>query len=106
MDFMEFGKSILAIAGAVLILYNAGNVIFRITTPAVSMKRKIEEHDKKLQDMEGYFKNDLERFERIEAAMNGLIQADISIMNHMIDGNNTDRMKKTRDDLVELMKGI
>ena len=102
MDWASFGEGCLAIAGAILILYNAGNAIFRITTPAVSMKKKIEEHDRRLDDMDTYFKNDLERFKRIDETLEGILQANISMMNHMIDGNNTEKMKATRDELVRL----
>ena len=106
MDWIAFGEGCLAIAGAILIIYNAGNAIFKVTTPAISMKKKIEEHDRRLNDIDTYLKNDLDRFDRIEAALNGLIQSNISMTNHMIDGNNVEKMKQTRDQLIELMKEI
>lgn len=102
MDWMNFGEGLLAVAGAILILYNASNAIFKITTPAVSMKRKIEEHDRRLDTMDEYFKNDLDRFQNIDKTLEGILQANISMMNHMIDGNDTERMKRTRDELVKL----
>ena len=102
MDWANFGEGCLAIAGVILILYNASNAIFKITTPAVSMKRKIEEHDRRLDAMDTYFKNDLERFKKIDETLEGILQANISMMNHMIDGNNTEKMKQTRDELVKL----
>ena len=102
MDWANFGEACLAIAGVILILYNAGNAIFKITTPAVSMKKKIEEHDKRLDTMDTYFKRDLERFVDIDKKLDGILQANISMMNHMIDGNHVEKMKETRDKLVEL----
>ena len=102
MDWANFGEACLAIAGVILILYNAGNALFKITTPAVSMKKKIEEHDRRLDAMDQYFKNDLERFKRIDETLEGILQANISMMNHMIDGNHTEKMKETRDELVRL----
>jgi len=102
MDWMNFGEGILAVAGVILILYNAGNALFKFTTPAISFKRKLEEHDRRLDAMDGYFKNDLDRFESIDKTLEGILQANISMMNHMIDGNDTERMKQTRDKLVEL----
>lgn len=102
MDWMNFGEGLLAVAGAILIIYNAGNALFKFTTPAISLKRKLEEHDRRLDAMDVYFKNDLERFENIDKTLEGILQANISMMNHMIDGNNTERMKQTRDELVRL----
>lgn len=104
--WMEVGKDLLAVAGVILIIYQVGIAMFKITTPAVSLKKEIEKHGDRLDDMDVYFKNDLERFKAINATLNGLLQANVSMMNHMIDGNNTERMKKTRDDLVSLMKDI
>lgn len=104
--WMEVGKDLLAVAGVILIIYQLGNALFKITTPAVSLKKQIEKHETRLNDMDVYFKNDLERFKVIEATLNGLLQSNVSMMNHMIDGNNIERMKKTRDDLVTLMKDI
>ena len=106
MGWEAYGEALLALAGVILILYNAGNAIFKITTPAVSMKKKIEDHERRLNDMDGYFKNDLDRFSNISAALNGLVEANICMMNHMIDGNNTEDMKKTRNELIKLMKNI
>ena len=104
--WMEVGKDLLAFAGVFLIIYQVGNALFKFTTPAVSLKKKIEEHERRLNNMDQYFKNDLERFKKIEAALNGLIQSNISMTNHMIDGNNTERMKQTRDDLIKLTEKV
>lgn len=90
---------ILAIAGGIVLIANAGTAIYKWIRPAVNIKADVEqlkEHDRR----------DYEALNGMRALNKAQCHGMVSMMNHMIDGNHVDKMKETRDDLLELMSKI
>lgn len=96
-------QMIAAIAGGIVLIGNAGAIIYKWIRPALQVKKDLEEMDRRT-------KSNHEALERIEASLNriesvqrGLIVSEIAILNHMIDGNSKEQMKDTRDKIQAML---
>lgn len=96
-------ETILAWAGAIVLAGNVGAVIYKIIKPAIDMGDRVEE-------LERRDKLDYERLQKQEQKMQnnekmGLAQCKmlLAIIDHMIDGNHVEEMKRTREHIIELM---
>lgn len=93
------------IAGAIVLIGNAGAMIYKWIRPAMLVKQKVEELDKRTV-------NDYDAIKEIQATIersNKINQLHLNVMlkmlNHMIDGNGKEEMKKTRDDIQDMLAG-
>lgn len=90
-------QMIAAIAGGIVLIGNAGAVLYKWIRPALQVKKDVEELDRRTkQDYEALQKIQA-TLERIESKQRALIVSEVAIINHMIDGNNVDKMQETRD---------
>ncbi len=97
---------IAAIAGGIVLLGNAGAMIYKWIRPALKVKETVEELDRRS-------KNDFEAIQRLEKAIEQNEQVNrlhlvvmLNMLNHMIDGNGVDDMKETRKDIENLLAGV
>ncbi len=91
------------VLGGIVLLGNAMSVLSKWISPAISTKERIEKIEREIAELQKHEKNDLEALERIEAANIAQCQAMLCLINHMIDGNGICEMKKTRDEIQELI---
>lgn len=99
-------QTIAGIAGAIVLLGNAGAIIFRWIRPALEVKKRVE-------DLERKSANDYQAILKLRQTVDKCEQVNklhltvlLNTVNHMIDGNGTDEFKKTRDDIVKMLADI
>lgn len=97
---------IAGILGGIVLLGNAGAVVYKWIAPALKVKEEVEELNKRT-------KRDYESIQKLEKALENSEKVSrmhlvvmLNMLNHMIDGNNTDAMKKTRSDIENMLAGI
>lgn len=99
-------ETIAGIAGAIVLIGNAGAILFKWIRPALQIKEKVralEEHDRK--DFET-LKRIEEITSKIERQQRMMMVSQVSTLNHMIDNNNISEMKKTRDRIQQMLIDI
>ena len=94
---------IAAIAGGIVLIGNAGAVLYKWIRPARQVKKDVEELDRRTkQDYEALQKIQAS-LERIESKQRALIVSEVAVINHMIDGNNIEKMQETRDKIQAML---
>lgn len=92
---MTFAQ-IIAILGYIVLIGNVGAVIYKVIKPAIQMQDRVEE-------LERHDKADYVRIQKLEELSKAQCKMLLVMIDHMIDGNNVDKMKKTRDQIIEIM---
>lgn len=96
-------KAVLAICGGVTVILTAAGHVYKVVQAAKAPAKKVEERLAKLEDTvkehKGYFANDKERLEAIEEGTKVTQKALLALLSHGIDGNDTEAMKRARDEL-------
>ncbi len=87
---------ILGVAGGIIVIYNAIKVILNLTNPVISLKTKIEKHDKMLD-------NDNKRLNSFEKSNNMLCKSMLALLEHEITGNSVERLKKVKTEMQEFL---
>lgn len=95
-----------AILGGIVLIGNAGAVVFKWLRPAMNVKRDVEQLQRDVAHMREHEKKDLETLKTIKDMNKMQSRAMLDIVNHMIDGNHVEQMKKTRDDITEMLTRI
>lgn len=95
--------TVLAIGGAIVLAGNVGAVIFKIIKPSLDIRKRVDELERRDQ-------LDFERLQKLEENLQELqeltkanCKMQLVMIDHMIDGNNVEKMKKTRDDIIEMI---
>ena len=97
---------IAAVCGGIILLWNVGEKIYKIIKPAADWKKRVDDQQKELQEVRSFTDRDYKALEDIQEILKGVVASQIAIMDHMIEGNHTEAMKKTRKDMMDLMKRI
>lgn len=97
---------VVGICGGVVLLYNAGEKIYRIFKPAADWKKKVDRLQSEVEELRSYTDRDYDGLQHMLEMQKGIITGQITMMNHMIDGNGVEEMKKTREDLMNLRNKI
>lgn len=101
MNLQVTWETLLAIAGGVVLLLNAGKAIVQLFDPFKELKQKQKEQ-------EHYLKSDKERLDKLENEIEGVHEA-VSVIglalsemiNHELTGNDQDELKKQQQRLDE-----
>lgn len=96
-------ETIAGILGAIVLVGNVGAVIYKCIKPALQTREIIKDLQQQTSDIRRHEEKDLRRLEHMEEMSKLLCMSQVCIMNHMIDGNNVDKMKQTREDLQDLL---
>lgn len=100
-NLITTGKTILEIFGAIAIIGGGANWIFKLFDPFKDLKKKVGEHSSTLAEDRNTLKEIQATLGRIER-QNGIQSwALLETMNHLITGNDIDKLKDRRDDLLE-----
>lgn len=97
---------IAGICGGIVLLCTAGEKVYHIFKPAAHWKKKVDKLQDEIKELQDHTTRDYEALQHIEEILKGIGKGQITMINHMIDGNNVDAMKKTRDDLLDLTNKI
>lgn len=96
-------QMIAAIAGGIVLVGNAGAMIYKWIRPALQVKKDVEELDRRTKQDYEALKRIEESLTRIEKQNRSIIVSEIAILNHMIDDNNVDKMQETRDKIQQML---
>ena len=91
---------ITAVAAVITLMVNLTK---KARLPNIRQDERIAKCEERLDDVEKLMENDSKRFDRIEES-NRIIQKSIlALLEHGIDGNNVEAMKKAKDSLNEYL---
>lgn len=89
-------ETLLAVGGAIVLAGNVGAVLFKWVRPAVTIKQDVEvlkEHDR----------NDYEALQHLNKMNRAQCNLLLCMINHMIDGNGIEDMKRTRKNITDIL---
>lgn len=92
----DLWQMFLAMCGAIATIAGAGIIIYKIYK---SIKQPDTERDTKLKEHEKKLENCSTRLDSVEGGMAVLMKSNLAIMNHLIDGDHLDELKKATDEL-------
>ncbi len=92
MDIVTTYKTFVFIAGVIVLIWGFIKTVREIGKPLTDLKRTVETHTSQIKDLEEHNK-------KFDEGMAIMQQSLLQIMNHMIDGNHTDKLIKARDDM-------
>lgn len=101
---MEWWGWVATILGGFVLISNGVNAIKNIFSPAVKMSNKIESVEKKCDDNAEVLETINKRLEEQESTNQKIMQTLLAMLNHEIDGNGIDGMRKVRDTLLKDVK--
>lgn len=82
-------------------------VLYKLIKPLIAVVQKDKTDrgvfEERINIIEQNQSNDVERFERQEELAKVQLKALLSLVNHMIDGNGIDGMKKIRNELQDIL---
>ena len=94
---MEWWGWVVSVLGAIILLSNGIKAIRELLTPATAIAEKVEKLDRR---------DNAAKFEEINTALGkqeqtnqAVLKALVAIVNHEIDGNGIEGLKKARDEL-------
>ena len=98
---------ILALCSAIVLLSGAGNVLVNIITKATApnklQNQRLDDIEKRLAEHESYFKRDMDRFEDLETGNKVTQKAILALLQHALDGNDVEGVKKAKDELQDYL---
>ena len=92
MDIATTYKTLVFISGVFLAVWGFIKAIKEINKPLADLKKTVENHTSQIKDLEEHTK-------KFDEGMAIMQQSLLQMMNHMIDGNHTDKLVKARDDM-------
>ena len=106
MDTMTW-SIILAVCGGLLTIMNFAEKLIKagkaINAPNEEQNRRIAALEERCDRYDGYFSSDKQRIQDLEQSLAVLMQGNFALLSHAIDGNNTEKLKKTRDEMLEYL---
>ncbi|CDA90620.1 uncharacterized protein BN553_01604 [Firmicutes bacterium CAG:238] len=92
-------ETILAWGGGIVLIGNVGAVIYKIIKPSIDIRKEVDR-------LERHDKQDLEKIQNLEELNKAQCKMLLAMIDHMIDGNHVDKMKETRERIIELFTDI
>lgn len=94
------------VCGGIVLIITAAEKVYRIIRPATSWKKKVDAMETEIRELKAYTERDYAALQHIGEVLKGVGKGQVTMMNHMIEGNHVETMKKTRDDLMDLTNKI
>ena len=89
-------ETLLAVGGAIVLAGNVGAVLFKWVRPAVRIKQDVDV-------LKEHVRNDYEALQHLNKMNRAQCNLLLCIINHMIDGNGIDEMKRTRKQITDIL---
>lgn len=89
-DIVTTYKTFVFIAGVIILIWGFVKTIREIGKPLVDMKKTVADHTTQIKDIEEHLKKSDEGMAIVQLSL-------LQIMNHMLDGNHTDKLVEARD---------
>jgi uncharacterized protein YutE (UPF0331/DUF86 family) len=100
---MTWWGIITTILAGIVLVGNASGVLYKWISPAYKLKTTVEEHEKAIKSIKEHEKKDLETLQQLDANSRLQLKTMLDIVNHFIDGNHVEQMKKTRDEIQDML---
>ena len=98
--FLAFCGGISIIGAATVYI---GKAIGWIRKPELQQNATLDDHEKRIKRLEEKTDNDFDEIKKLQREVKMVLKATLAIMKHEIDGNNTQELQKTRDDIEEYL---
>lgn len=96
-------ETITAVLSFIVLIGAAAAVVYKLIKPTIDIKEMVKDHDKRLENIERHEKNDLQALDHIQYLQKKQLQMMAALLNHSIDGNGIEQMKRTRDKIMHLI---
>ena len=89
-------QELLAWGGAIVLAGNVGAVIYKVIKPSLDIKKRVE-------GLERHDKQDFDAIKSLQEMNKAQCKMLLVMIDHMIDGNHVEKMKETREQIIEIM---
>ena len=89
-DIVTTYKTFVFISGVIILIWGFIKTVREISKPLVDMKKTVADHTTQIKDIEEHLKKSDEGMAIVQLSL-------LQIMNHMLDGNHTDKLVEARD---------
>lgn len=96
---MEWWGWVVSVLGAIILLANGIKAIRELLTPATAIAEKVEKLDRRDKEYAAKFEEINAALGKQEQTNQAVLKALVAIVNHEIDGNGIEGLKKARDEL-------
>ena len=96
---MEWWGWVVSVLGAIILLANGIKAIRELLTPATAIAEKVEKLDRRDKEYAAKFEEINAALGKHEQTNQAVLKALVAIVNHEIDGNGIEGLKKARDEL-------
>lgn len=90
-------QTLLALASALVTLSTAFGVLKKFSKPRKKLELRIKACEDHMQKLDHYLENDYKKLSTAASVHKTVLEVLVLILDHMIDGNNVEKMKKTRE---------
>jgi uncharacterized protein YutE (UPF0331/DUF86 family) len=88
---------------AIVLIGGVVAVIAKWIAPALKLADNVKRLGERVERLEEHDKNDKETFKEIDRFQKAQVKATLSMVNHMIDGNGIEALRRSRDELQDLI---
>ena len=94
---------VMGVLGAIVLVGNAGAVIGKFIRPVMNKSKEIDELQTRMDAVEEHQADDYKALKDIKAMLIDVDKMLLAILNHSIEGNGIDNMKKLRNQVIDNM---
>ena len=98
-DIQTAATVITWVLGLIIAVGGASTVIIRMMSPFKVLKKRVDEHDKRLDKHDTFFAADKARMDKADETNKLILKAMLALVDHGIDGNNIERLKTTKTEI-------
>lgn len=92
-------ETILAWGGAIVLIGNVATVIYKVIKPSIDVRKRVDE-------LEQHDKQDFKRIQSLQQLNQAQCKMLLVMIDHMIDGNHVEKMKETREHIIEMITDL
>lgn len=99
-------ETMAAVAGGIVLLGNVGAVIYKWISPALRLKERVEELERKSENDYKVLSEVKEALENNKKVNRMQLLTMAQMLNHDIDGNEIEKIKETRDNVLKMLSEL
>lgn len=92
-------ETIMAFFGGIAVIAGGVKVIVNMFSPFKKLCGRMDKCENRLDEHDRYFTNDKQAIEKVTDMAKDNIRVNIALLNHMVDGNGVEEMKKLRKEI-------
>jgi len=96
----QLGQIFLAICGSIITVGGAGAIVAKIVN---KYRKPDKDRDEQMKKHQAMLDNDNKRLKELEEGNKVVMQSLLAIMSHLIDGNHTEELKKSKEMVQEYL---